>query len=407
MIYRRWLAVSERRAALPRREREGVDAADLRRKKVAKLVALMNREGLDALLLNRIENVRYSTDFRPVVSMWFQNSYSSFVTASGDVVVLTVAGDYTRAKHYMPWVGDMRIMHTSGRAEEVSKVFRDYIKSGKVGYDQLGLEGFHALRKAAKGVQLVDAGEEIAEERAVKLDGEVAIMREAAKATEASILAALTCARPGLREYEIAAEAEYAARKLGAEGMSWSLATFAGPNTGLMTRHDSDRVVRDGEFLIMGYATIYKGYNTDITTTTIIGNPSAAQKRLYTATYDAYSAALKATRPGASTRHLRDAAEKVVDEYGYSQYSFSRIQPILHGVGMNVYEPPWAPEPGMDEPNAKLKPGHVIAIEPCITLDDNLEVGGCRIGETILVTETGYELLTDGLAETHEILYEN
>jgi Xaa-Pro aminopeptidase len=128
---------------------------------------------------------------------------------------------------------------------------------------------------------------------------------------------------------------------------------------------------------------------------------------VYTATYDAYTAALNATRPGAGTRLLRDAAEKVVDEYGYSQYSFSRIQPILHGLGMNVYEPPWAPEPGMDEPNAKLKPGHVIAIEPCITLDDNLKVGGCRIGETVLVTATGYEVLTDGMPEAHEILYEN
>jgi Xaa-Pro aminopeptidase len=392
---------------LPRRGGPAVDAAELRRGKVAKLVSLMKREGLDALLLNRIENVRYSTDFRPVVSMWFQNSYSSFVTSSGDVVVLTVAGDYTRAKHYMPWVEDMRVMHTSGRAEEVSKVFRDYIKSGKVGYDQLGMEGFHALRKVAKGVQLVDAGAEVAEERAVKLDGEVAIMREAAKVTEASIRAALGSARPGMREYEIAAEGEYAARKLGAEGMSWSLATFAGPNTGLMTRYDSDRVVREGEFLILGYATIYKAYNTDITTTTIIGSPTAAQRRLYTATYDAYSAALKGTRPGASTRELRDAAEEVVDEYGYSQYSFSRIQPILHGVGMNVYEPPWAPEPGRDEPDAELKPGHVIAIEPCITLDDNLEVGGCRIGETILVTETGYEVLTDGKPETHDSIYEN
>ena len=391
---------------MPRRGRR-VDPADLRRKKVAKLVKLMKKEGLDGLLLNRIENVRYSTDFRPVVSMWFQNSYSSFVTAGGDVVVLTVAGDYTRAKHYMPWIGDMRVMHTLGRAEEVSKVFRDYIKSGKVGYDQLGLEGFHALRRVAKGVKLVDVGGEVAEERAVKLDEEVVVMRQASKVTEASIRAALKFARPGLREYEIAAEGEYAARKMGAEGMSWSLATFSGPNTGLMTRHDSDRVVKRGEFLIMGYATIYNAYNTDITTTTIVGSPTAAQKRVYTATYDSYSAALKATRPGASTRRLRDAAEKVVDEYGYSRYSFSRIQPILHGVGMNVYEPPWAPEPGRDEPNAKLRPGHVVAIEPCITLDDNLKVGGCRIGETVLVTDTGYELLTNGLSEAHEVLYEN
>lgn len=391
---------------MARHRRAGVDASDLRKGKLGKLLSLMKREGLDGLLLNRIENVRYSTDFRPVVSMWFQNSYSSFVSSRGDVVLLTVAGDYTRAKHYMPWVGDMRVMHASGRAEEVARVFRDYVRSGTVGYDQLGMEGFHALRKAAKGVRLVEAGGAVGEERAVKLDGELAIMREGAKATEASVRAALECARPGMREYEIAAEGEYAARSMGAEGMSWSLATFAGPNTGLMTRHDSDRVVRSGEFLILGYATIWKAYNTDITTTTIVGSPSAAQKRLYTATYDAYSAALRAARPGATTRQVRDAAERVVGEYGYSRYSFSRIQPILHGVGMNVYEPPLAPEPGRDEPDAELKPGHVVAIEPCITLEDNLAVGGCRIGETVLITETGHEVLTKGLAETHRTLYE-
>jgi Xaa-Pro aminopeptidase len=389
---------------LPRRTR--VDSAALRRQKVAKLVSVMKKRGLDGLLLNRIENVRYSSDFRPVVSMWFQNSYSSFVTADGEVVVLTVAGDYTRSKHYMPWIGDMRIQHTQGRADEVAKVFRDY-RSRRVGYDSLGLEGFHSLRKSAKGVALVDAGEEVAEERAVKLPGEVELMKEGARVTEASIREALAFARPGKREYEIAAEGEYAARRLGAEGMSWSLATFAGPNTGLMTRYDSDRLVRSGEFLIMGYATIYKAYNTDITVTTIMGEASAAQRRVYTATYDAYMAALKATRPGATTKKLRDVAEKVVEEYGYSQYSFSRIQPILHGVGTNVYEPPWAPEPGRDGPDAILKPGHVIAIEPCITLDDNLDVGGCRIGETILVTDSGHEVLTDGTPGTHEKLYEN
>lgn len=387
--------------------RRPVGGADLRKKKVAKLVSFMKREGLDGLLLNKIENVRYSTDFRPVVSMWFQSSYSSFITSGGDSVVLTVAGDYTRAKHYMPWIGDMRVMHSASRAEEVAEVFRDYVRKGTVGYDQLGLEGFHALRRAAKGVRLVDVGAALADERAVKLGEEVEIMREAAKATEASVRAALGFARPGMREYEIAAEGEYAARRMGAEGMSWSLATFAGPNTGLMTRHDSERAVKSGEFLILGYATIWKAYNTDITATTIIGSPTAPQKRVYTATYDAYQAALRATRPGATTRGLRDAAEEVVDEYGYSRYSFSRIQPVLHGVGVNVYEPPWAPEPGRDLPTERLKPGHVIAIEPCITLDDNLAVGGCRIGETVLVTETGYEPLTDGLPETHEVLYEN
>lgn len=378
----------------------------LRPKKIKKLASLMKKEGLDALLLNRIENVRYSTDARPVVSMWFQNSYSSLVTSTGDVVLLTVPGDYMQFKHYMPWMNDVRMMHGIGRAEEISDLLRDY-KISRLGYDQLGFEDHRSLEAAANGVELLGVGAKIAEERAVKFEEEISIMRQAAKVTQAAIRAALRSAKPGIREYEIAAEGEYAARKLGAEGMSWGLATFAGPNTGLMLRHDSERMVRNGELLILGYATIYKGYNTDITTTTVVGKPSKKQKDIYSATYDAYLAALKVTKPGVTTLEIHEAAEKVIVERGYGSYSFSRIQPVLHGVGMNVYEPPFSPEPGKGEPSMKLRPGHVLAIEPAITLYDDLKTGGTRIGETIVVTESGHKVMTDGRPETHEILYAN
>lgn len=377
----------------------------LRSKKLGKLTSLMKKEGLDGLLLNRIENVRYSTDARPVVSMWFQSSYSSVVTANGDVVLLTVAGDYMHFEHYMPWMKDIRVMHGIGRAGEIAEVLRDY-KLSRLGYDQLGFEEHDALASSAGGVELVGVGPRIAEERAVKFNEELTIMKEASRITEASIRAALASAKPGKREYEIAAEGEYAARKRGAEGMSWGLATFSGLNTGLMLRHDSEKVVRSGELLILGYATIYKGYNTDITTTTVVGKPSDKQRDIYTVTYDAYLAALKATRPGATTLEIHEAAEKVIVEGGYGPYSFSRIQPILHGVGMNVYEPPYSPEPGKREPSMKLKPGHVLAIEPAITLYDDLKTGGARIGETLAVTETGYEVMTNGRPKAHSILYE-
>ena len=376
------------------------------KKKLRKLVGVIKREGLDALYLNRIENVRYSTDLRPVVSMWFQNSYSSVVTSDGEVVLLTVAGDYMHFKHYMPWMKDIRVMHGIGRAQEVASVFRDY-RLKKVGFDQLSFDDHQALREASRGTDLVSVGGKVAEARAVKFEEEIQVMDESSRVTEASIRGALKSVKAGRREYEIAAEGEYAARKLGAEGMSWGLATFSGLNTALMLRHDSEKVVRNGELLIMGYATIYKGYNTDITITTVVGKPSKKQREIYTVTYDAYRAALRATRPGVTTLELHNAAEKVIVEHGYRAYSFSRIQPVLHGVGMNVYEPPFSPEPGKSEPSMKLKPGHVLAIEPAITLYDDLKVGGCRIGETLVVTETGHRVMTNGRPETHELLYEN
>jgi len=384
----------------------GVHRAALRRKKTLKLMEVMKRQGLDALLLNRIENVRYSTDFRPVVSLWFQGSYSSIVTSGGESILLTVAGDFMRSEYYMPWIEDIRVMHQAGRAEELARIFRQY-RLSRIGYDQLSFEDHAALGAAAKGVQLVNAAEEVANERAVKLDEEVKLMQAASAVTEASIKAALASAKPGMHEYEISAEGEYAARMLGAEGMSWSLATFSGLNTGLMLRHDSEKVVRDGEFLILGYATMYRGYNTDITSTTIVGRPSEKQKEVYTATYDSFIAALESTKPGAMTRDIHEAAERIIKEHGFGKYSFSRIQPILHGVGMNVYEPPFSPEPGKREPSMKLRVGHTLAIEPAVTLFDNLKVGGCRIGETLAVTESGYRLLSNASrSDAHETLYE-
>src|SRR5438445_12208221 len=107
--------------------------------------------------------------------------------------------------------------------------------------------------------------------------------------------------------------------------MSWCLATVSGINTALMLRHDSDKVIRNGEFLILGYATIYKAYNTDITTTTIIGKPTPEQRRVYTVTYDSMLAAFKAVKPGVQTRDIHEAAERVIREPGHSKYSSSHL----------------------------------------------------------------------------------
>src|SRR5262249_13413761 len=156
---------------------------------------LMQKEGLDGLYLNRIENVRYSTDARPVVSIWFQNSYSSIVTSRGDVVLLTVAGDYMHFKHYMTWMEDIRIVHGIGRADEVKKIFMDHGLK-KIGYDSLSLEEYRALGSASPGLELVGIGARIAEERAVKFEEEIALMRQASKVTEASVRSALKSVKP-------------------------------------------------------------------------------------------------------------------------------------------------------------------------------------------------------------------
>ena len=323
----------------------------------------MKKEGLDALYLNRIENVRYSTDLRPVVSMWFQNSYSSVVTSRGTSSSSRSRGTTCTRSTTCRGSDDMRIMHALGKGGGGRGGLPRLQGLARSATTSSASRTVMSLEAASKGVELVNVGAKVADARAVKLDEEVALMQRGLEGHRGVDQGGARMPQePGMREYEIAAEGEYAARKMGAEGMSWGLATFSGLNTGLMLRHDSDKIVRSGELLILGYATIFKGYNTDITTTTVIGKPSKGQRDIYTATYDSFRAALKATKPGATTLDIHEAAEKVIVERGYGAYSFSRIQPILHGVGMNVYEPPFSPEPGMKVPVREAQtgahPGH-------------------------------------------------
>ena len=69
----------------------------------------------------------------------------------------------------MPWIEDMRILHTTRRANELAELFRDYVRNGRIGYDTLSFEDYQSLKNEAGGTELLSVGGRIAEERAVKL----------------------------------------------------------------------------------------------------------------------------------------------------------------------------------------------------------------------------------------------
>jgi Xaa-Pro aminopeptidase len=373
-----------------------VDLRRLREKRQRRFRDLLAREGLDGLLLTATENARYVSDLRPVHSVYFTGSYQALLTADS-LVVLAPAGDVPRFDAQLPWVDET--VSTSGDVVDRYTDLLDRYDVDELGVDELDFTVAEQLP------QVTPVGDALADARSVKFPEEVAILDDAGAVCEVAVLEALDAVEQGVREYEVAAAAAYAAKREGAQGVSWNPATFSGTNTGLFLRYDSEKRIRYGDFVVLGYAFVYEGYNMDITVTTVVGEPTREQRAVYSAVWDAREAAIDAVEPGATARQVRDAAHDVIEERGFGDHSFVDYQPVFHGLGMNVYEPPFAPEAGEEAPNDELRPGHVLVPEPGVYFTDDPSRGGVRIGEPVLVTDDGSERLARVVPERHENLY--
>ncbi len=134
-------------------------------------------------------------------------------------------------------------------------------------------------------------------------------------------------------------------------------------------------------------------YFGDMTRTFCRGEPTAEMVRRYEVTEEAFEAALEATVAGATGKAVHDAACDVIEDAGYATLRSDPttdtgfIHSTGHGVGLDIHEGPSLSPVGGD-----LEPGHVVTVEPGIY---DPAVGGVRIEDMVVVTEDGYENLTD------------
>ncbi|MFC7232039.1 M24 family metallopeptidase [Saliphagus sp. GCM10025308] len=134
-------------------------------------------------------------------------------------------------------------------------------------------------------------------------------------------------------------------------------------------------------------------YFGDMTRTFVKGEPRAEIKAWYDLTREAYEAALGAIRPGVTGKAVNDTVCDVFEREGYptlrtdesTEDGFTSI--TGHGVGLDVHE-----QPKLGWGGGELQPGHVVTVEPGLY---ERGVGGVRLEDLVVVTEEGYENLTD------------
>jgi Xaa-Pro aminopeptidase len=190
-------------------------------------------------------------------------------------------------------------------------------------------------------------------------------------------------------EIEISAEAEYVMRREGSEMNPFIPVVASGSNAAVWERVATDRVIEPGDMVILDFGCVYRGYTGDFARTTVVGEPTPAQCRLYRGAHRALGEAIAAVRPGVLCSEIDAVARAVMRDEGLERY----VAPwaIGHQLGYGLHGSPVI-GPGVDVP---LQPGMVINIEPALNTPDDPRVGGVEIEDTVLVTEGGCERLTD------------
>ncbi len=235
------------------------------------------------------------------------------------------------------------------------------------------------------GVRIVDSSEMIAKMRMIKEPREIEKISRATDIAVLGHLEAMRRVRPGMREWDLKQVLEDAFRKNGSRRLAYGSIVGAGPDGCVLHYQRDDRVIQDGELVLIDAGAEFDHYASDVTRTfPANGKFSAEQRRVYEAVLRAQQAAMDKIRPGVTWDELSDTASKVLADAGYYDYY---IHGLGHPVGLEVHD--------INLPALPLAEGMVITMEPGVYIPGKRI--GVRIEDMILVTKSGYKNLSEKL----------
>lgn len=232
--------------------------------------------------------------------------------------------------------------------------------------------------------QLGDLSPVISSMRESKDETELALMQRAADMVNPALEAAIKAIRPGITEKQLAGVLEEAMSQAGAQGVAFDTHVCFGAKAALPHGFTGDQELQPGQVVLMDFGALYQGYRSDITRTLCCGEWPAEMAKVYDVVLAANMAGIAAVRPGVTLGEVDRAARRVIEEAGYGPYFIHRTG---HGLGLDIHEEPYVV--GGNE--KRLRPGNVVTIEPGIYLPG---VGGVRIEDDVVVTESGCRVLT-------------
>lgn len=362
----------------------GVGSVDRRADRRDALRATAARQGLDAVLVTNLLNVRYLT---------------GFTGSNGALLVRTDGGDLfgtdgrytTQAGTQVP---DVELIVDRGT---VPALAREAVRRGvgRLGYEShdLTVDGLVGLEKvltaAADGgavPELTSIRRAVEALRAIKDDDEIEALRRACAVADQALaeLVAEGALRPGRTELQVGRELDARMLQLGAEAPSFETIVAAGANSAIPHHRPDATVLADGDFLKLDFGATVDGYHSDMTRTVVLGRAADWQREIYELVAASQAAGRAALEVGADVVAIDGASREVIVAAGHGEHF---THGLGHGVGLEIHEAPGIGPLGA----GTLAAGMAVTVEPGVYLPGR---GGVRIEDTLIVTDDAPELLT-------------
>jgi Xaa-Pro aminopeptidase len=281
----------------------------------------------------------------------------------------------------------VRILQQHGSLVASVGQFLKESRCRRVGFDlvQTTVGQLRSLRKAAGvSVRWIATSGAVESLRMRKDAAELAQMRRAAILASDVVQSAIGLLKPGIREFEVAAEIEYQMRKRGASGPAFETIVAFGERAALPHARPTAKRLRKNELVVLDLGAILGHYCSDITRTVYVGRAPKRIRTWYQAVLEAQGAAIAAAKSGAVCLDVDGAARQVLASYRLDDLF---VHSTGHGLGLEVHEDPRVAM----EQEKRLEPGNVITIEPGVY---SAGIGGIRIEDDVAIHADRTEVLT-------------
>lgn len=227
--------------------------------------------------------------------------------------------------------------------------------------DTMPVSVFLKVQKQARGIEFNPLSTIISQLRMRKSDEELEFHKRAADIVDKVFEKIIEYEFRGKTEKEVAEQIEYLIKSFSANGIAFEPAVASGPNSANPHHSPGNRLIKDGDLVVIDYGAKCKGYCSDITRTIAVGEIPAEAKKVYEIIKEAQQIGIETVRENISAEDIDAAVRNIIERYGYGKYFIHRTG---HGLGLEVHEEPYI------APNSKtvLHEGMIFTIEPGIYL---------------------------------------
>jgi Xaa-Pro aminopeptidase len=335
----------------------------------------------DAMIVTSLVNIRWLTGF---------TGSNATVVISTDHLVLLTDGRYkvqgAQQLEQSKSAAEIRIA-ASGPDGEITSLLG--------GMKRVGLESANIswlrqgqIAERLHNVELVPLTSLIEGLRQIKDSYELHCLERAANIADAAFAETypLLISPNGITEAVFARALESAMDRLGSEEPSFETIVASGPNSGLPHARPGSRIIEVGDLVVIDFGAKLGGYGSDMTRTVLAGagKPTAAQADLYEAVQRAQQAGVDAVMAGVPEASIDSVCRSVLNEAGYGEHF---VHSTGHSLGLEIHEQPIL----SSRATGILKTGLVVTVEPGAYPP---ELGGVRVEDCVLVTESGCRPLT-------------